>query len=171
MCFIDMSDEMRSDLDSLEREEREGREGRQRTSAACRFPRPFARFFRPIGRSIDRGCQFSSRMMPETGGCQNGRKEDEKGRQTGESAPSNLVLCIFLKVGKSSNDLTHSDVTASSAFIVRLTKTNLGWNGRRERAQMEAAGLGSFIYIHRRLHNAASRRQNQPPSSEGRKSH
>ena len=169
-----MSDEMRSDLDSLEREEREGREGRQRTSAACRrFLRPFLRPLFSTHRSIDRPrlpVQFSddagNGRMPEWE-----EREDEKGRQAGESAPSNLALSIFLKVGKSSNDLTHSDVTASSAFIVRLTKTNLGWNGRRERAQMEAAGLGSFIYIHRRLHNAASHRQNQPPSSEGRKSH
>ena len=62
-------------------------------------------------------------------------REDEKGRQAGESAPSNLGLCISLKVGKTSNDLTHSDVSTSSAFIVRLTKMNLGWNGRRERAR------------------------------------
>ena len=101
---------------------------------------PLPSSFRPLfstHRSIDRPrlpVQFSddagNGRMPEWE-----EREDEKGRQAGESAPSNLALSIFLKVGKTSNDLTHSDVTASSAFIVRLTKTNLGWNGKRERAR------------------------------------
>ena len=138
---------------------------------------PLSSSFRPLfstHRSIDRArlpVQFSDDAGNGRMDARMGGRMKRADRQASESAPSNLVLCIFLKDGKTSNDLTHSDVTASSAFIVRLTKMNLGWNGKRESAQMEAAGLGSFIYIHRRLHNAASRRQNQPPSSEGRKSH
>ena len=81
---------------------REGGEGRQRTSAARRFLRPFARFF-STHRSIDRArlpVQFSddagNGRMPE---WEEGRMK-RADRQAGESAPPNLVFCNILKVGK-----------------------------------------------------------------------